>query len=210
MFRRVDGFVGDAHLGCCTGSRRRPPQRARSRSRRPPTRLPLAPASSRQRARRGRPGSPWLRVARRRCPPRFAPSRRCRRRRRRRMPLASRPSPADCAATVHDTRGRESHVFKGASHTAGAPRRRGLASSFVNALCFLQSAKDQIIGSIGPFLRDARPRLGVNPARRTRALNRRDLRPSPRLFFFSFPNSKPAARLGKIKPRPPPTRRRSR
>ena len=204
--------MGDAHLGCCTGSRRRPPQRARSRSRRPPTRLPLAPASSRQRARRGRPGSPWLRVARRRCPPRFAPSRRCRRRRRRRMPLASRPSPADCAATMHDTRGRESHVFKGASHTAGAPRRRGLASSFVNALCFLQSAKDQIIGSIGPFLRDARPRLGVNPARRTRALNRRDRRETfakkTLLLLHSQLYTRRSAR--RIKPRPPPTRRRSR
>ena len=206
--------MGDAHPGCCTGSRRRPPPRARSRSRRPPTRLPLAPASSRQRARRGRPGSPWLQVARRRRPPRFAPSRRRRRRRRRRMPLASRLSTADCAPGhyARTRRGREYHLFKGAPITAGAPRRGGLASSFVNALCFLQSAKDQIIGSVGPFLRDARPRLGVNPARRTRALNRRDRRETfakkTLLLLHSQLYTRRSAR--RIKPRPPPTRRRSR
>ena len=207
--------MGDAHPGCCTGSRRRPPPRARSRSRRPPTRLPLAPASSRQRARRGRPGSPWLQVARRRRPPRFAPSRRRRRRRRRRMPPASRPSTAETArpATMHDIRGgRECHVFKARYQvTAGAPRRRGFAS-FVNALCFLQSAKDQIIGSVGPFLRDAKPRLGVNPARRTRALNRRDRRETfakkTLLLLHSQLYTRRSAR--RIKPRPPPTRRRSR
>ena len=174
--------MGDAHPGCCNGSRRRPPPRARSRSRRPPTRLPLAPASSRQRARRGRPGSPWVLawVARRRRPPRFAPSRRRRRRRRRRMPPASRPSTAETArpATVHDTRGgRECHVFKARYQvTAGAPRRRGLAS-FVNALCFLQSAKDQIIGSIGPFLRDADEKSA--PRRQPCPTNARSQPPRP-------------------------------
>lgn len=122
-------------------------------------------------------------------------------------PLTARP------ATMHDTRrGREYHLFKGAPVTAGAPRRRGLASSFVNALCFLQSAKDQIIGSVGPFLRDAKPRLGVNPARRTRALNRRDRRETfakkTLLLLHSQLYTRRSAR--RIKPRPPPTRRRSR
>lgn len=199
MFRRVDRFVGDAHPGCCNGSRRRPPPRARSRSRRPPTRLPLAPASSRQRARRGRPGSPWVRVARRRRPPRFAPSRRRRRRRRRRMPLASRPSTADCAPSHYARHLRRTGIsrFQSSipSHSWRAAAKRTRAS-FVNALCFLQSAKDQIIGSIGPFLRDADEKSA--PRRQPCPTNARSQPPRltkashfAKTLIFSFPTLNP-------------------